>query len=99
MITVKIDESDLLDLLMDRVEWLIDDVETQELFRKYYSEMVGCMDGVVLNISQIVDNDYYNNFNVYESIEDIMKDFNEDKDQVLDRIVAEHNGLYLVRAY
>lgn len=99
MINVKIDESDLLELLMDRVEWLTDDAETQGLFRNYYSEMVECMDGVVLNISQIVDNDYYNNFNVYDSIDEIMKDFNETEEEAHDRIVSEYNGSYLVRAY
>ena len=53
MITVKIDESDLLDLLMYRVEWLIDDVDTQGLFREYYSTMVDCMDGMELDINKI----------------------------------------------
>lgn len=99
MITVKIDESDLLDLLMERVEYLIDDVETQGLFREYYSTMVECMDGMELDINKIVDNDYYNNFNVYESIEDIMHEFNENKEEVHDRIIAEYKGLYLVRSY
>ena len=79
MINVRINESDLLDLLMNRVEWIIDDVDTQGLFREYYSEMVDCMDGIVLDVNQIVDNDYYNNFNIYESIEEIMHEFNENK--------------------
>ncbi len=101
MITVRIDESDLLELLMNRVEWLIHDVETQELFRAYYSELIdnGCCDGIVLDVNQIVDNDYYNNFNIYESIEEIMHEFNENKEEVQDRIVAEYKGLYLVRSY
>lgn len=99
MITVKIDESDLLDLLMERVEWLIDDVDTQGLFREYYSKMVDCMDGMELDINKIVDNDYYNNFNIYESVEDVMHEFNENKEEAQDRIVAEYKGLYLVRAY
>lgn len=96
MITVKIDESDLLELLMARVEWHTDDVDTQELFREYYSTMVDYMDGMELDINKIVDDDYYNNFNVYESVEEIMHEFNENKEEAQSRIVAEYKGLYLV---
>ena len=101
MINVRIDESDLLELLMNRVEWLTNDVGTQELFRAYYSELIdsGCCDGIVLDVSQIVDNDYFNNYNTYESMDEIMKDFNITEEEAHDRIVSEYNGSYLVRAY
>lgn len=52
-----------------------------------------------MDIKFIVDNDYVNHFSVYESLEEIMKDFNENEDDVRDRIVAECDGYYLVRYY
>ena len=101
MINVKINESDLLEMLVDRISFHTDDVDTQELFRAYYSDLIdsGCCDGIVLDINQIVDNDYFNNYNIYESMDEIMKDFNETEEEAHDRIVSEYNGSYLVRAY
>ena len=63
MITVKIDEDDLLDMLMDRVGYWTDDKDTLDLFEQYYDHMVngGCFDGAELDIMSIVDNDYINN--------------------------------------
>lgn len=100
MINVKIDASDLLELLVDRTSFHTDDVDTQELFRAYYSELIdsGCCDSMVLDVNQIVDNDYVNNYSIYESMDEIMKDFNETEEEAHERIVSEYNGSYLVRA-
>lgn len=99
MITVKIDESDLLELLMARVEWHTDDAIEQNLYNVYYSELIdnGCFEGAELNIKKIVDNDYVNNFTICHGIEDIMHEFNESEEEAKERIVAEYYGWYLVR--
>jgi hypothetical protein len=62
MITVKIDEADLLDMLVDRVKYWTDDDEVIELYSKYYENMVygGCFEGAEFDVMSIVDNDYVN---------------------------------------
>lgn len=101
MVNVRIDEDELLEMLLDRLEFWTDDADIKKLYEVYYSDLInnGCFEGVELNISLIVDNDYINNLQVYESMEDIMKDFSEDEDEVMERIVAECDGSYLVRTY
>ena len=59
-VTVTIDEDDLLDMLMDRVnDWTTDDAD---LFEKMYENKIhgGCFEGMEFNIHSIVDNDYVN---------------------------------------
>ena len=62
MVTVKIDEAALLDMLGDRVGYGTDDNEVIELYSKYYENMVygGCFEDAELDINSIVDNDYVN---------------------------------------
>lgn len=63
-VTVTIDEDDLLDMLMDRVnEWTTSDAD---LFEKMYENKInsGCFEGMELNIMSIVDNDYVNNTSI-----------------------------------
>lgn len=98
MITVKIDESDLLELLMYRVEWHTDDVIEQNLYNVYYSDLIdsGCFEGAEFDVKKIVDNDI-TYFTICHGIEDIMKEFNESEDEAKERIVAEYYGWYLVR--
>ena len=62
MITVQIDEDDLLDMLMDRVTEWTNDTEVRDLYEKMYSSYVngGCFDGADINVMSIVDNDYVN---------------------------------------
>ena len=98
MITVKISKDDLVEMLCNRVEYLTNDAAVVRLFRDYYYENAELMDGMELDINKIVDNDYYNNFNIYESIEEIMQDFRENEDEIKDRIVMHNGDLYLVRA-
>lgn len=63
MITVRIDEDTLIEMLVERVKAWTDDDETIELFEQYYDNMVngGCFDGANVDIMSIVDNDYVNN--------------------------------------
>lgn len=90
MITVRIEEDDLFEMLMSRLRvWTTHD-DTIDLFEQYYDHMVysGCFDGAELNIMSIVDNDYINNTfiverNEYEKdraefIRDSIKEFIEE---------------------
>lgn len=97
MITVKIDERDLLDLLMARVEWHTDDAIEQNLYNVYYSDLIdsGCFDDMVFDVKQIVDNDM-TTFTICYGIEEIMKEFNESEDEAKKRIVAKYYAWYLV---
>lgn len=100
MITVKIDEDTLLDMLIDRVAFWTDDNCTQDLFRDYYEGLVdsGCFEGCELDIKKIVDNDYINNLTTISK-----EDFGQwdIESEVDDRIVAfnEEEDLYLIRTY
>ena len=63
-VTVTIDEQDLLDMLMDRVnDWTTDDAD---LFEKMYENRIwgGCFEGTEFDIMSIVDNDYVNNTSI-----------------------------------
>ena len=62
MITVQIDEDDLLDMLMDRIGVWTNDREVFDLYEKMYRDYIdgGCFDGVELDVMSIVDNDYVN---------------------------------------
>ena len=81
MITIKIDEDTLLDMLMDRVKVWTDDDVVLKLFENMYDSLVygGCFDGAEVDIMSIVDNDYIN----YKSV--IYKEeYPEDWDRLLD---------------
>lgn len=101
MVNMQIDENELLEMLLDRVAFWTDDADIKKLYGLYYSDLIdnGCFEGAELDIKFIVDNDYVNNISVYDSLEDIMKDYNEDEEEAKERIVAECGGLYLVRTY
>lgn len=100
MVTVKIDESILLDMLMERVEYWTDCSETRELFEDYYRNLIssGCLDGYELDIYDIVDNDYINNFDVI-SKEDFEEYGIEDEEDDRIEIANEEYDLYLIRTY
>lgn len=98
MITVKMDEYDVLDLLIDRVKYWTDDHDTIKLYTAYYEEMLdcGCFDGVELNVPLIVDNDYVN----YKAViykEDFDNYNITDEDD--ERIVARFDKAYLIDTY
>lgn len=100
MITVKIDEDKLLEMLLDRVEYWISDKDIINLYRDYYEELInsGCFEGYELNVMNTVDNDYINN------LETISKEDFEQwniEDVTDDRIIAsnETEDLYLIRTH
>lgn len=100
MITVKIDEDTLLDMLIDRVAFWTDDNRIQDLFSNYYEGLVysKCFEGCKLNIKSIVDNDYVSNLTTISKEEFGQWNIEDEMD---DRIVAfnEEKDLYLIRTY
>lgn len=86
MVTVKIDEYDLLDMLMDRLAfWTTDDVTTK-LFDRYYWDMIegGCFDETELDVRSTVDNDYVNYLEViYEEDFDNYNIENENDERII----------------
>lgn len=95
MITVKIDEADLLDMLVDRVGYWTDDRDVLKLYEQYYDSLVygGCFDGAELDINSIVDNDYVNYLTVVDR-----EEYNKDREEYLrDNIknfIEENQDLY-----
>lgn len=100
MITVRIDEDTLLEMLLDRVEFWTSDETTIDLYRDYYEGLVnsGCFEGCELNIMVIVDNDYVNNLTTISKEDFEQWDIESEVD---DSIVAfnEEEDLYLIRTY
>lgn len=100
MITVKIDEDTLLEILLDRVEYWTSDEDTINLYRDYYEELInnGCFEDCELDIMGIVDNDYVNYLEIINR-EDF-KQWNIE-DETADKIVAfsKDKDLYLIRTY
>ena len=80
MITVRMDEYDVIDLLVNRVKYWTDDDDTIELFEQYYTSMVegGCFDGADLDVMSIVDNDYVNNTSIVTR-----EEFEKDRDEYI----------------
>ena len=68
MINVQIDETTLLDMLTDRVEYWTTDSDVRELFENYYRDLIegGYFEGTTLDVNVTVDNDYINYFRVME---------------------------------
>lgn len=98
MINVRIDEDELLDMLMDRLAFWTDDDDATKLFEQYYENMIngGCFDGADLDIKGIVDNDYVNWLDVVYA--DDLDDYNiEDEED--DRIVTSITNEYGEKVY
>ena len=100
MITIKIDEDKLLEMLVDRVKYWTSDEDEINLYRDYYEGLVysGCFEGWNLDIMLVVDNDYINNLTTISK-----EDFEQwgIESEVDDKIVAfnEEKDLYLIRAH
>ena len=83
MITVKIEESKAVDLLLERLENWTDDETTYKLYEQMYESYVfgGCFDNSEFNVMAIVDNDYVNYCDVIsegdDEYEDIFRTFND----------------------
>lgn len=68
MVTVKIEENNLLDILVERVKfWDRSEVEV-DLYKKMYESEIeaGCFEGAEIDINLIVDNDVINYCNIIE---------------------------------
>jgi hypothetical protein len=100
MITIKVDEDTLLEMLLDRVQFWTSDETTIDLYRDYYEGLVnsGCFEGCELDIMAIVDNDYVNNLTTISKEDFEQWDIESEVD---DSIVAfnEEEDLYLIRTY
>lgn len=92
MVTVKISEDDLLDMLVARVKHWTDDPFSIELYKEYYERLIdgGCFEGAELDPMVIVDNDYINYTTIITKGE--FDDYGiEDEDD--DRILVNSNSI------
>ena len=100
MINVQIDETTLLNLFMDRLEYWTTDNDVTELFEEYLDNMIqnGCFEGVELDVDAIIDNLYINDTTIMDKEE---LDNNEIDAEDYDKILAknEDKDLYLVSNY
>lgn len=100
MINVQIDETDLLDLFMNRLEYWAKNDDVLELYKDYLENLIygGCFDEKFLNISVFIDNLYVNDTTIMDKEE--LENNNIDIDDY-DKILAknEDKDLYLVSNY
>lgn len=68
MVTVKIKENDLLEMLMDRVEQWNNTTTALNLYEKMYESEIeaGCFEGAEIDVNLTVDNDVINYCNIIE---------------------------------
>ena len=104
MITIEIEEEDLLDLLMSRFADYWNDGKTYgtdyELFKQYYENLIdsGAFDGAKINIAELVDNDYVNETRIVTN-DELLDEFGYDsvEDAYDDGIIlAEYNDHFLI---
>ena len=114
MITIKIEESKAVDLLLERLSYWTDDETTHKLYEAMYESYAygGCFDGGEFNVMEIVDNDYVNWCDVisegdeaYENIKELYEregitdiSCEHDLNCGYSFIEAEYNGSFLVRS-
>lgn len=100
MINVQIDEEQLLDLLMQRIEYWTKDTHILTLYEQYLKDLIykGYFEGANLDINLLIDNLYVNNTSIMnkEDLKNNDIDVN-DSEKVLAKEVD--NDLYLVRTY
>ena len=113
MMTIKIEESKAVDLLLERLENWTDDETTYKLYESMYENYVfdGCFDGREFDVMQIVDNDYVNYCDVISEGDEAYEDIKAlyEKEGISDIscegelnhgysfIEAEYEGSFLVR--
>ena len=101
MINVKIHETTLLNLFMDRLEYWTTDADVLELYKSYLKELIDCgrFEGEELYVDIIIDNLYINDTAVTNR-EGLSQEYGIDVDDY-DKILAsdEDNDLYLVSTY
>lgn len=100
MINVQIDETTLLNLFMDRLEYWTTDSDVTALFEEYLENLIdgGCFEGVELDVDAIIDNLYINDTTIMDKEE---LDNNEIDAEDYDKVLAknEDKDLYLVSNY
>ena len=100
MVNVQVNEHDLLDLLMHRVEYWTKDTNILSLYKEYIRNLIdwGCFEGINLNVSMLIDNLYLNDTQIMDKkdLENNDVDINN-SEKVLARDVD--NDLYLVTSY
>ena len=101
MINVKINETTLLNLFMDRLEYWTTDANVLELYKSYLKDLIdcGCFEGEELYVDLIIDNLYINDTAVTNR-EGLSEQYNIDVASS-DKILAsdEDNDLYLISIY
>lgn len=100
MVTIKIDESILLEMLLDRVEFWTSNETVIDLYRDYYGRLInsGYFDGCELDILSIVDNDYVNNLTTISKEDFEYWDIESEKSDCIEAF-NEEKDLYLIRTY
>ena len=98
MVTVKIEEELLLNMLLDRVLfWNQGKTDySYRLYEDYFSNLLdsGWFDGAEFDVQDIVDNCWVNDLKTYQSKQDAIDDYGEYWDD--DKIVTECDGAVLV---
>ena len=100
MINVKIDETTLLNLFMNRVEYWTSDDDVLSIYEDYLKELIndGCFDGSELDVNMFVDNLYINDTTIMDK-QELLENYIDiyDEDKVLAK--NEDKDLYLVSNY
>lgn len=97
MITIKINEWDLLDILMERVKYWTTDGEVLSLYESYLDDLIesGCISDIELDVMVFIDNLYINDTLIMTSKE--LRENNIDVEN--GRVLYSQDDLYLVQAY
>ena len=100
MINVQINETTLLNLFMDRLEYWTSDDDILALYEDYLKELIdcGCFDGSELDVAMFVDNLYINDTTIMDK--EMLNDNDIEVDN-RDKVFAknEDKDLYLVSNY
>ena len=100
MINVQINETTLLNLLMDRLEYWTTDSEVTDLYENYLSNLIdgGCFEGVDLDVMALIDNLYINDTTIMDREE--LDNNNIDIDDY-DKVLAKNDDetLFLVSTH
>lgn len=100
MINVQINETTLLNLLMNRLEYWTSDDDVLELYENYLKELIdsGYFEGSELDVDLIIDNLYINDTSIMDKKE-LLENYIDvdDSEKVLAK--NEDKDLYLVSNY
>lgn len=100
MINVKINETTLLNLFIDRLEFWTSDSDVLELYENYLKDLIDCrcFEDAELDINMFIDNLYINDTSIMDKKELLKNNTDvDDEDKVLAK--NEEKDLYLVSNY